>query len=194
MDSVSKIMVLEEKVKNLESNKKLRNNLGVIISLVGLIITIVLNWGNLSDIRTNKKCKNFIENYSKAYTEVVNNYINGNNDSSALDNYIADTESGRQFKNEIIENINKNKKRGVYDEGLKYKYTFNYSHYVSIKETKYSDLIFVSGVTTETSDGSKPISDSSSRAYEIIIDKNNIKIENRIYSKKNTENYLKWLC
>ena len=28
MDSVSKIMVLEEKVKNLESNKKLRNNLG----------------------------------------------------------------------------------------------------------------------------------------------------------------------
>ena len=52
MDSVSKIMVLEEKVKNLESNKKLRNNLGVIISLVGLIITIVLNWGNLSDIRT----------------------------------------------------------------------------------------------------------------------------------------------
>lgn len=57
MDSVSKIMVLEEKVKNLESNKKLRNNLGVIISLVGLIITIVLNWGNLSDIRTNKKCK-----------------------------------------------------------------------------------------------------------------------------------------
>ena len=102
MDSVSKIMVLEEKVKNLESNKKLRNNLGVIISLVGLIITIVLNWGNLSDIRTNKKGKNFIENYSKAYTEVVNNYINGNNDSSALDNYIADTESGRQFKNEII--------------------------------------------------------------------------------------------
>lgn len=174
---------LDERIKKIE-DKKL--NLSTMISLATLVITIILNIGNFSNMMVNKQYKKFVRNYSEAYTKVVNSYVNGKGDFSPLDDYIANTKDGRDLKKIMINNINNNIKDGIYKRNVNYTFTFNYSHYVSMKENGQRDLMYVSGVTYGSSDGSLEGPDSAARVYGIIRDKNNIKIETK--DEINTKN------
>lgn len=180
------IGLLDQRIKKIEKKKLNVSTISMIISLFSLIITILLNIGNFSNMIVNKQCKEFVKNYSEAYTEVVNSYVNGKGDFSPLNDYIADTREGRELKKTMIDNINKNIKNGIYKRNVNYTFTFNYSHYVSMKENGQRDLMYVLGVTYGSSDGSLEGTDSAGRVYGIIRDKNNIKIETK--DEINTKN------
>ena len=79
----------------------------------------------------------------------------------------------------MIENINNRIIDGTYKRNVNYKFTFNYSHYVPMKENGQRDFMYVLGVTYSSSDGSLDVTDSAARVYGIIRDKKKIKIETK---------------
>lgn len=183
VEIASKVGSLDEKVKKIERKKDLVTYVSLFISIVSLAIAFVSSSENISDSILNLKYKIFIENYSKAYTKVVHNYVNGDGDFSPLEDYIAGTDEGIELKNTIINNINKNIEKGVYQKNVKYKFKFKYSHYEPMKENREKNLIYISGVTYESSNGTLDTPDNDRRIYEVVKDKNGIKIEKYIPKK-----------
>ena len=185
---------LLNRIEELEKRKKM-DGIVMIVGLVSTVLTILLNIPNVIEIYNNyfsfpneNELNLFIEGYSRAYSKVVNNYIQGNEDSTPLDEYISNNDSGKEFKNEIIANIKKNIEKGELKSNNIYEYTFNYRNYKSFEETGDSDCILVSGVSTiirslDKKDPKYEPNDGISRYYEVIIDKNkkDIKIEKRVY-------------
>lgn len=182
---------LRDRIEKLEKRKKYE-----IVGLVSTVLIILLNIHNIFNLvnkyftyPNEKTLKVFIEDYSKAYSNVLNNYVQGNEDSSELDNYIADNDSGKKFKEEIIGNIKRNIKEGNFTKDKVYEYTFNYRSYKSFEETGNADFILVSGVSSIVKNKSdKKVIETNgnngiSRSYEVIIDKDkkHIKIEGRKY-------------
>lgn len=180
---------IDKRVKKLEDKKPWLEIIAIVISLFSLIGY----YPQFKELKEDIKYKKFMTGYSKAYSEVVNNYINGKEDSSPLDNYILDKggDTEESFKEEVINRIKYKVNNNEYNKSLKYTYTFNYSAHVSAKETKSNDLIIISGVTTKVGD-SEPYTDAEGRVYEIVEDKNlkSIKIVDRYFTKSNTKEYL----
>lgn len=181
VEMASKLDSLDERVKEIENKGKIQKNVLSIISLVfsiiSILLTIFINSDKILDNHVNSKYKKFIENYSEAYTKVVNNYVNGNGDFSPLEDYVAGTENGIALKKTIINNINKNMEKGVYQKNVNYKFEFKYSHYESMKENGKKNLIYISGVTYESSNGTLDTPDNNTRIYAVVKDKKGIKIE-----------------
>lgn len=189
------ILYLFNRIEKLEKRKKIEGVV-VIVGLVSTVLTILLNIPNVISqydkyfiFPNEKTLKVFMTDYSRAYSNVVNNYVQGNEDSSELDDYIAHNDSGKKFKEEIISNIKKNIDKGNFTKDKVYEYTFNYRSYKSFEETGDSDFILVSGVSSIVKNKSagniisRNSNDGNSRSYEVIIDKDkkDIKIEDRKY-------------
>ena len=194
-DIENRIEELEREIQQERIENKRSNRVSRITTIISAIFTLIVNTPTLVGLYhqylvfpTERDFEVFMNDYGKAYSEVVNNYIQGDNDFSKLDKYIVNNDSGNEFKKKIISNIENHIEKSDFKKDTIYEYNFNYRDYKSFEETKCGDFILISGVDEiykNKSDGKiknyKPNGDGI-RFYKISIDKSTIKIaiENRV--------------